>query len=63
MPIFLTGSFFFFLFFNFFFLGSSAVHHRVLGDVSSVKNEGGIQWLHNKDDENNTWNGNSPQQM
>ena len=36
------------------------------GFVSSVKKEGGIQWLHNRDDEhdeNNTWNGNSPQQM
>ena len=64
MPIFLTV-FFSFLLFNFFH-GSSAVRHRVLGDVSSVKKEGGIQWLHNrddKDDENNTWNGNSIQQM
>ena len=53
-------------FFFFFFHGSSAVRHRVLGDVSSVKKEGGIQWLHNRDDEhdeNNTWNGNSTQQM
>ena len=40
--------------------------NRVLAGVSSVKKEGGIHWLHNRDDEdndNNTWNGNSTQQM
>ena len=61
MPIFLN-----FFFFFFFPHGSSAVRHRVLGDVSSVKKEGGIQWCHNRDDEddeNNTWDGNSTQQM
>ncbi|CAH3127575.1 unnamed protein product [Pocillopora meandrina] len=45
---------------------NSAVRHRVPGGVSSVKKEGGIHWLHNRDDEdndNNTWNGNSIQQM
>ena len=64
MPTFLL---FFFVFFVFFFPhGSSGVRHRVPGGVSSVKKEGGIHRLHNRDDEdddNNTWNGNSTQQM
>ena len=63
MPIFPTVFFFIFLKFSH---GSSGVHHRVQGDVSSVKKEGGIHRLHNRDDEddnNNTWNGNSTQQM
>ena len=55
MPIFLADFFFFY--------SSSAVRHRVPDDVSSVKKEGGIHWLHNRDDEYNTWNGNSTQQM
>ena len=62
MPIFLTVCFFFILFFH----GSSGVRHRVPGGVSSVKKTGGIHQLHNRDDEddeNNTWNGNSTQQM
>ncbi|CAH3127566.1 unnamed protein product [Pocillopora meandrina] len=45
---------------------NSGVRHRVPGGVSSVKKEGGIHRLHNRDDEdddNNTWNGNSTQQM
>ena len=54
MPIFLA---------DFFFHGSSAVRHKVPGGVSFVKKEGGIHRLHNRDDEYNTWNGNSPQQM
>ena len=63
MPTFLL---FFFVFFGFFSHGSSGVRHRVPGGVSSVKKEGGIHRLHNRDDEdddNNTWNGNSTQQM
>ena len=63
MPIFLPVFFFIFIFY---FHGSSVVRHRVLGGVSSVKKEGGIHQLHNRDDEddeNNTWNGNSTQQM
>ena len=61
--------FVFFVYFVFvfvFFHGSSGVRHRVPGGVSSVKKEGGIHRLHNRDDEdddNNTWNGNSTQQM
>ncbi|XP_066029460.1 UBX domain-containing protein 4-like [Pocillopora verrucosa] len=45
---------------------NSVVRHRVPGGVSSVKKEGGIHQLHNRDDEddeNNTWNGNSTHQM
>lgn len=45
---------------------NSGVRHRVPGGVSSIKKEGGIHRLHNRDDEdddNNTWNGNSTQQM
>lgn len=45
---------------------NSGVRHRVPGGVSSIKKEGGIHQLHNRDDEdddNNTWNGNSTQQM
>ena len=64
MPIFLTVFSFFLSFI--FFHGSSGVRHRVQGGVSSVKREGGIHWLHNRDnedDDNNTWNGNSTQQM
>ena len=63
MPIYLIV---FFIFFIFYFHGSSVVRHRVPGGVSSVKKEGGIHQLHNRDDEddeNNTWNGNSTHQM
>lgn len=45
---------------------NSGVRHRVPGGVSSIKKEGGIHRLHNRedeDDDNNTWNGNSTQQM
>ncbi|PFX12626.1 UBX domain-containing protein 4 [Stylophora pistillata] len=45
---------------------NSGVRHRVPDGVSSIKKEGGIYQLHNRDDEddeNNTWNGNSTQQM
>ena len=67
MPTCTTGYILAFFLHSFFFShGSSGVCHRVPGGVSSVKKEGGIHQLHNRDDEdddNNTWNGNSTQQM
>lgn len=45
---------------------SSNVRRRVPGSGTSVQEQGGIHRLHNRDDEdddNNTWNGNSTQQM
>jgi len=48
------------------FLDSSTVHRRVPGGGSFVKEQGGIHRLHARDDEdddNNTWNGNSTQEM
>ena len=53
MPIFLTV---FSFFLSFFFHGSSGVRHRVQGGDSSVKREGGIHWLHNRDNEDDDSN-------